>query len=96
MKCEVIPKMDNPFGEVQISNVKIILEFSSLDIAFTFSLPSININITWSVKASALNKYCSTDGLQNFNNSVNNELASMRENGRLFVTISLTIAFVNP
>ena len=95
MKCEVIPKMDNPFGEVQISNVKIILEFSSLDIAFTFSLPSININITWSVKASALNKYCSTDGLQNFNNSLN-DLASMSENGRLFVTMSLTTAFVNP
>jgi hypothetical protein len=95
MKCEVIPKMDNPFGEDQRSNVRLILEFSSLNIAFSISLPSININITWSVKASALNKYCSTDGLQNFNNSLN-DLASMRENGRLFVKMSLTIAFVNP
>ena len=87
--------MDNSFGEVQRSNVRLILEFSSLNIAFTFSLPSITIKITWSVKASALNKYYSTDGLQNFNNFLN-DLASMRENGRLFVTMSLTIAFVNP
>jgi hypothetical protein len=51
--------------------------------------------MAWSVKASALHKYCSTDGLQKFNNSLN-DFASMSENGRLFVTTSFPIEFFNP